>query len=106
MLPPVGWDTIPVGGDWTCPNCILRRWTPYVGELLIELRVAGDERADALDAIKALAADWRNRDGLRLRLLIGERRLTLGPGFTYGWDSRQLAALAEFGTEPPRVVIG
>jgi hypothetical protein len=74
---------------------------------MIELRVAGGlAAAGALGAIKQIA--WDHPGGHALRLVIatstGERRLTLGPEWGYSGEPACMAALAEFGTEPPRWV--
>lgn len=74
---------------------------------MIELRVdAGLQAASSLAAIKAVAGEHPGGHPLRLLLTtsVGERRLTLGPDWGYDGSAECMAALAEFGTEPPRWV--
>lgn len=81
---------------------------------MIELRVSGGLEADgSLAALKGLAVVHPGEHRLRVVAVspvpaAGRRRalrLTLGPEWTFSGDEACLAALAEFGTEPPKVVI-
>jgi hypothetical protein len=75
---------------------------------VIEMRVEPGARAAlALLSIKRIA--WDHPGEHELRLLVatsraGDRRLTLGPLWKYAETPECLAALGEFGVEPPRLV--
>lgn len=73
---------------------------------MIEMNVDAQEGLAIVKSIKALAEQHPGGHDLRLVMLtsVGVRRLTLGPDWRYSGEPACMAALAEFGTEPPRWV--